>query len=113
MSLLSETLKTAEPLNSVVFIHDYVQLTFQELVLSIYGRFSVLGSGDEAVSTGEEGFCDAVVGLIENRVVDVEESAEQLDLLFDSGRRISMMLADEEGPESFALNQPRGSTVVG
>ena len=59
MSLLSEALKNAEPLNSVVFIHDYVQLTFQELVLSIYGRFSVLGSGDEAVATGEEGFCDA------------------------------------------------------
>ncbi len=113
MSLLSEALKNAEPLNSVVFVHDYVQLTFQELVLSIYGRFSALGSGDEAVSTGEEGFCDAVVGLIEDRVVEVEESAEQLDLLFSSGSRISVMLADEKGPELYALTQPRGPTIVG
>ena len=100
MSLLSEPLKNAQPLNSVIFIHDYVQLTFQEVGLSIYGRFSVLGP-DEGVSTGEEGFCEAVVGPIEDRVVDVEESAEQLDLLIDSGRRISMMLADTEGPELF------------
>ncbi|MDJ0862119.1 MAG: hypothetical protein QNK18_08930 [Gammaproteobacteria bacterium] len=113
MSLLRETLKTAAPLNSVVFIHDYVQLTFQEVTLSIYCPFSLVGPGDDAVSRGDKCFCDAVVGLIEDRVVDVEESAEQLDLLFDSGRRISMMLADEEGPESFALFQPRRPTVVG
>ena len=43
MSLLSETLKTAEPLNSVVFIHEDVQLTFQEATLSIYCPFSVVG----------------------------------------------------------------------
>ena len=35
MSVLSEALTNAEPLDSVVFIHDYVQLTFQEVRLSI------------------------------------------------------------------------------
>ncbi len=113
MTLLSEALTSAEPLNSVIFIHDYVQLTFQEVVLSIYGRFSVLGPGDQAVSTGDAGFCDAVVSLIEDRVVAVEESADQLELLFRSGRRISIRATDAEGPESFSLSQPRGPTIVG
>ena len=112
MSVLSEALTNAEPLDSVVFIHDYVQLTFQEVRLSIYGRFSVFGPSKGAVSTGDEGFCDAVVGLIEDRVIEVEESAERLDLLFESRRRVSVQLANPDGPELFSLTQPNGPTVV-
>ena len=113
MSVLSGALTNAEPVDSVIFIHDYVQITFQEVRLSIYGRFTIFRPGNEAVSTGDQGFCDAVVGLIEDRIVEVEESADRLDLLFQSRHRVSVELADPDGPELLSLTRPNGPTVVG
>ena len=98
-------------LSHVVFIHDYLQLVFQDESFSIYNLAEVECGGDK-VRQGHPGFCDAVVGLIGQRVIEVSCSdAYALRLSFEEGAHFTVRDDDEAitGPEAFQFigkNQP-------
>ena len=113
--LIDAAFQNAEPLTQVVFVHDNVQLRFQDLVLSIFSRLTVT-QGARALNRPDPGFCDALVSLIEKRVVSTDYSeGEDMRLTFDDGTIIDASLRSEDsvGPELFLLERPGLPTVVG
>ena len=88
-------LKPSEPLSQVVFIHDYIQLVFQEVRFSIYNVSELVDHGS-SLRTGQPGFCDALVALIGQRVTSVStQEPEILFLRFERGAYFRV-LGDEE-----------------
>jgi hypothetical protein len=61
---MEHSLQPEDPLSQIVFIHDYLQLVFQDCALTIYNRASYTYGGVELLQ-GQPGFCDALVALIE------------------------------------------------
>jgi len=107
-------LKPSEPLSQVVFIHDYLQLIFQDEGFNIYNLAEVEQRG-VTVRQGEPGFCDAVVALIGQRVATVSRSdAHVLKLSFEGGVQLAVRNDEEAvaGPEAFEFNGKNQPTVV-
>ena len=77
-----DLLLDADPLSQVVFIHDYVQLVFQEMRLSIYNPISI--KIDRILNRNDLGFHDKLIGLIGGRVKDQWDDESLLYLEFDS-----------------------------
>ena len=105
----------AEPLSQVVFVHDYVQLRFHDLVLSVFSRLTVTVD-NHALNRLDPGFCDALVALIEKRVVATDYlEGEHLRLTFAGGDIVGVSLRSEDaaGPELFMLDRPGFPAVVG
>jgi hypothetical protein len=101
-----------QPLSQVVFIHDYVQLIFQNEGFSIFNR-SKLTPTSGVLHYGEREFADALVRLIGHRVVACS-MGEGLTLTFEGGEVFSV-LADEEdvrGPEAFSYARDGVTLVV-
>jgi len=85
---LLSNLVPIEPLSQVVFVHDYLQLVFQDERFSIYNLASVT-SGRMTHSQGQAGFADVIVSLIGQRVVSATESPESLlSLTFEGGAHV-------------------------
>ena len=101
-----------EPLSQVVFIHDYVQLIFQNEGFSIFNR-SQLMSTSGALHHGERGFADALVRLIGRRVVACS-TGEGLTLTFEGGEVFSLLTGEEDvrGPEAFTYARDGVTLVV-
>jgi len=100
---MKPNLKPSEPLSQVVFVHSYVQLRFQDEGFSIYNVSEIELDGAK-LTQGQPGYCDAMVSLIEQRVVDVSESDRHvLVLVFERGARFSVRCDHEAilGPEAF------------
>ena len=100
---MKPSLKPSEPLSQVVFVHGYVQLRFQGEGFSIY-NLSEIELGVAKFAKGQPGYCDALVSLIDQRVVEVSESNRHvLVLLFERGARFSVSSDHEAilGPEAF------------
>lgn len=97
-----------EPLSQVCFIHDYLQLVFQDDRISIYNRTQIQ-VGSTRMSQGEAGFCDALVSLIGQRVVSVSRR-HVLTLAFAKGVELSVLGGDGNvaGPEAFRFDGPNG-----
>ncbi|MFA6094970.1 MAG: hypothetical protein WC757_03750 [Candidatus Paceibacterota bacterium] len=72
-----------EPLSQVVFIHDYLQLVFQNACFSIYNAVE-LRQGNISLSQGQPGFCDGLVSLIGQPLTSASASPS-LSLTFQSG----------------------------
>jgi len=70
---MAPNLKPVEPLSQVVFIHDYLQLIFQDERFNIYNLAQVDLQGKK-LTQGQSGFCDAVVSLIGQRVTAASHS---------------------------------------
>jgi hypothetical protein len=107
-------LKPSEPLSQVVFIHDYLQLVFHEEVFSIYNLAEVDLRGVK-VTRGQQGFCDAVVSLIGQRVTTASHSdGYALRLSFEKGAQFNVRSDDAavSGPEAFAFNGKDQPPVV-
>lgn len=107
-------LKPAEPLSQVVFIHDYLQLVFQDEGFNIYNLAELELRGVK-VTQGQPGFCDAVVSLIGQRVTAASHSdAYALRLSFEEGAQF-VVRSDEAaitGPEAFEFNGKNQPPVV-
>jgi hypothetical protein len=107
-------LKPSESLSHVAFIHDYLQLIFQDEWLSIYNLAEVERHGLK-VSQVQPGFCDAVRALIGQRVVAADHSdACVLRLSFEEGTQFTVR-SDEaaiSGPEAFEFNGKNQALVV-
>jgi hypothetical protein len=99
-------LKPSEPLSQVVFIHDYLQLWFQDERFNVY-NLAEIEHGGAKLAQGQLGYCDSLVALIGQRVVGVSKSdSHMLVLSFEGGARFSVR-GDAEaihGPEAFEFN---------
>ena len=100
------------PLSQVVFVHDYLQLIFQDCVFSLYNLATYTAS-DITLTQGDAGFCDALVSLIE-QTVRVEVLPGKLSLYFDNGAVVSIPSTDEaiRGTEAWQFSRLGGSVVV-
>jgi hypothetical protein len=111
---MKPNLKPPDPLSQVVFIHDYLQLVFQEAGFSIYNLAAIEVEGRQ-IKQGQAGFYDAVVALIGQRVDKVSHSSSAaLCLVFEKGARFIVLSDDEsiKGPEAFEFHAKGGPLVV-
>ena len=74
-----------EPLSAVNFVHDYIQLVFQDTGVNAYTAIE-LTTPDKALRSGDLGFCDALVSLVGASPTDVTSSPESLTIVFGSTR---------------------------
>jgi hypothetical protein len=112
--LLKSALLSMEPLSQVVFVHDYVQFRFQDTCLSLYSALSI-GTPKGVLHRTDQGFCDALVELIGQRVASVDYRAEDhLQITFAGGGTLNAMFTngDAVGPELFQLDRPGMPTIV-
>lgn len=101
------------PLSQVVFVHDYIQLVFQEEGFSLYNSV-VVRLDDVEYEQGQTGFADALVSFIGKAVVAVGASDEcALVLYFECGAQVEVLkIRGATGPEAFQFNGPHGLTIV-
>ena len=103
----------SDPLSQVVFVHDYIQLVFQDTSFSLYNT-TRLTIGKSSVLQGQAGFADALVALIGLRVASVSTQADlALALLFENGVKLQVLRGKPyaQGPEAFQFIAP-GSPIV-
>lgn len=96
-------------------MHDYLQLRFQEQIVTIFNRASYQASGGAPIHTGETGYCDAIVGLIGQSVVAMSVvDREPLVLRFQSGAQLCVPCAGEavQGPEAWMIGTEDGPVSV-
>ena len=90
-----------EPLTSVVFVHDYSQITFHRGTISLYSRVE-LTDAIGSIPGGGAGYRDRLCELIGRLLVSVRVDAQSVSLTFESAisLRISLALEDRSGPEA-------------
>lgn len=102
-------------LSEVTFIHDYIQISFQDSGFSLYNRVAVRTEAG-LFNQGEPGFCDALVSLIGQRAASVTlDVASALKFAFSGGETIVVLVDDASirGPEAWQMHPPSGEFVVG
>jgi len=92
-----------------VFIHDYLQLVFQDTCFSIYNA-AELRQGNSSLSQGQPGFCDGLVSLIGQPLISVSASPS-LSLTFQDGA-VLVVAQSEQGPEAWQYNSFGEQIVV-
>jgi hypothetical protein len=103
-----------EPLSEVAFVHDYVQLGFQNERFSLLNRVRV-GAPSRTSTQGEREFAGLLVGLIGQRVTQVSKSpAAMLELHFQDGSSVQILRGEEfaSGAEAFIFTRDGGPIVV-
>jgi len=108
------TLQPSDPLSQVVFVHDYLQLVFQEETFTIYNEAEVQ-TGSESYRTGQPGFRGALVEAIGQRITSASTSNEgKLNLIFEAGLRFSVNTdpASVGSPEAWQFSSPRQLPVA-
>ena len=109
-----DVLLDAEPLSSVVFVQDYIQLVFQDLYFNLYNPVDV-HHGDSTLGETDIGFADQLRRLIGQRVIDTSATERQFAAItFECGTRVAVSLRPEDasGPEAFELANNKGLWVV-
>jgi len=106
-----------EPLSSVIFVMDYIQLDFNGLRLTLYVWPKVTVTGTPPLSEGGPGYRDALCEFITHEVTEVRESStDGLVLIFDMGTiQVNPSAADLVGPEiamGQAAQPDRGEWMV-
>lgn len=93
-------------LTSVTFIHDYVQLGFENYYgMSIFNPIRLMGRTGE-IDESQFGFKDSLCGFINHTVSNVEyEQEKRAAFVFDDGGVVSIGLAERDysGPEALVL----------
>lgn len=101
-----EQLIGCEPLSQVWFVHDYIQLQFQDRTITILNEPRLRLPSGELLARGDSGFCDHLVLQIGERIQDalLEEQAH-FTLEFQSGVALVVPLTREaaRGPEALEL----------
>lgn len=114
LPVMKPNLQPLDPLSQVVFVHDYLQLVFQDEGFSIYNLAQLEHQGT-CLLQGAAGFCDGLVGLIGQRVTDVSTTTGTvLTLTFEGGTRLSVLSGENgaRGPEAFEFRGPNDLIVV-
>ncbi|WP_342315406.1 hypothetical protein [Lysobacter sp. FW306-1B-D06B] len=101
-----------DPLSQVVFVHDYLQLVFQDCGFTLYNQVTY-SKGDAVLYQNRPGFCDAVVSLIGQRA-RAEAGCTDLLLHFASGAVVSISTSAEAGygPEAWQFSRSDGLCAV-
>lgn len=110
---MNTTLIPCEPLTQVVFVHDYIQLVFQDETFNLYNQVE-LEYATRLFRSGELGFCDTLVSLINKRVVSTSSGATcKLELTFEGGTRLRVRPDVDSacGPDSFEYFGPQNLLV--
>jgi hypothetical protein len=111
---ISDIFRNAAPVSQIVFVHDYLQIAFQDLLLTVYSPVT-LALGAAEIRSSDPGFYDRLVGLIGKRPVQVEYSSrEHLRLSFDGNEILTASLNSDSviGPELFQVSGPGLPIVV-
>lgn len=112
--LLKSALEGSHPLSEVGFVHDYVQLHFQDLVLNLYSQLVVRAEG-HALNQGDERFAGKLIKFLGQRVASVEYNAgSSLSISFSGGSSLvaSLRAQDVKGVELFQLSGPGVPMIV-
>jgi hypothetical protein len=112
--VLLKVLEQTDALSQVSFVHDYIQLIFQDYVLNLYNPVWIKQKS-YIYKREEPNFCDAMVSLIGLKVVNVfMVKNEILSLHFESDISVSVSLLpkDAVGPEAFQFKGPNALLVV-
>lgn len=96
----------AQPLSSVEFVYDYIQLRFDWRCLSIYAPITV-EHGSHASVQGNAGFPDAIVACIGGQLQSFELNDHRLVLSLSNDRRVIVPLVPDED-EAALLNLDEG-----
>lgn len=110
---MQQKLSPQDELSAVSFVHDYIQLVFQDWGFSFYNEVSI-DVGTATVHRKDAGFCDLLVGLIGQTAIGTGPNKEvALVLTFESGTRVLVHLADEncDWPEAWQLTNPTAIIV--
>ena len=103
-----------DPLSEVAFVHDYVQVAFQDARFSLYNTLRLI-LGPIAFTQGEVEFPGHLVGLIGHRVLSASSSENAfLQLHFEGGAELQVLRAGRfrRGPEAYQFNGLQGLIVV-
>ena len=104
--------KVVEPLSQVWFVHDHVQLRFQDAGFTLNNALRLDRSEGGSIREGEPGFCDALVALIGARLVGLEHRmGDAFVLHLDEGTDVCVRLDGDaaRGPEAAELP---GSVII-
>ena len=100
------------PLSQVVFVHDYIQLVFDDQCFSIYNP-SELRLGSLSFAAGQAGFCDQLVGLINQAPIRVvTNGATSLSISFEKGAELLVSSEGGNGPEAWQTKTVTGQIIV-
>lgn len=102
-----------KPLSQVVFVEDYFQLVFQDERFSFYNVVE-LANEQRVVDCGQQGFCDALIGLIGEQVTSVTVGIDsELTVQFSSGSVLRTHVGSSGAcPEAWQFNGSDGQIVV-
>ena len=105
-------LQPVDPLSQVVFVHDYLQLVFQDCAFTLYNP-ATYAKDATVLRQGQPGFCDALVSLIDQGA-RAEVRGEGLLLHFVGGAVVSVSTSgpDARGPEAWQFGRLGGPYVV-
>ena len=102
------------PLTQVIFVHDYIQVKFDDDIYSLYNRLEIQNASG-VLRQGQDGFTDALVNLIGHAITsDSREPGAALVLLFDNQSTLRVLEGpeNENGPEAYHYAAANGSIVV-
>lgn len=100
-------------LDQVMFIHDWISLSFGlRSGLTIYSKITVV-SNKHAFSMGEKGFRDQICGLIGKKVIDIDEDQTHFLVVFEDNSilKFELTISDGSTPET-AIGEIEGHHVV-
>ena len=97
-------------LSSVEFVRDYLQLRFDGPCLSAY-TMPVVRSRERVFRRLEQGYADALVALVGQRVEKVAEDAASVTITFSDETAISISLASDRVTAEAATLTTDGSAI--
>ena len=104
----------AEALSQVVFVHDYIQLIFQNESFSLYNRVGLASNSRETLQ-GSDSFAAEITRLVGQRAKAAgATNRSKLEIQFEGGSVVWLLSSQEHerGLEAFQYNNCTGSIVV-
>lgn len=99
-------LENTAPLSQVWFVHDYIQLKFQDRTVTVLNTPKLRLSSGMVLNRSDDGFCDNLVSQIGQPIDEARLIEEELFFIrFASGVELMVPLNDEavNGPEALEL----------
>lgn len=101
-----EPLENCEPLSQVWFVHDYIQLKFQDRTVTVLNVPKLKLPSGRIMERSSEGFCDKLVELIEQPLDESTLLEEKyFSLTFANGAEFIVPLSEDaiRGPEAVEI----------
>ena len=108
---MRNNLLPSDGLTQVRFVHDCIQLVFQDVCFNLNNKVRIENDTDVFIQ-GEPGFCDALVSFLGLRPVEVAREP----LTFDFGMGVRIIVQNDQasvsGPEAWTAHFSSGEIVV-